>query len=296
MYLKIKKFTNGKPIIYGSNVMRSPYGVNMSRDVVLIDNDGYRLVTEGSFIVGVGSDIRFLPRTKLKTASATNAATITLKAPSYTFKVGDVLYPMAAFGTLVFSGTSVANTDVFTARINGVNYAITSSGTTAASNAAQFVADNGTALAAAGITATQRGSTATVDLYADNSYKVVTSVTNGATTLVFNSSDPGYFGDRITPLGTILSIAAPNADGERVVTLAANAAYVVPANTSIGVVVDEYIGIYPDPLDFTEEMAIHLAPIAECDGVYEQNLPYVDNQIKRVFGDLRINKRFYRAI
>ncbi len=87
----------------------------------------------------------------------------------------------------------------------------------------------------------------------------------------------------------------PATDKSRVITLAGNAAYAIPAGVPIGTKVNMHLGIYPDPLDFTDEPLMHLAPIAQADGVYERNLPYIDEQLKRIYSDLNIKKYFYRA-
>lgn len=293
MYLKIKEFSGDKPILYGQTNYRAPYGVVIAERDILADYNSMKTIPEGMFVVYVGESARFLPRAITKNAIATNSPTITLKSPCQTFKTGDVIYHQAGFAEVTFGGT-IAQNDVISLRIGKTNYSITAgSSPTGATVAAAFVTDHAATLAALGVTIAQKGSTASLTIKATDSHELAYATSNGATTVTVNTTDPGYLGDAVLPLGTIQSIGAVNSSGERVVTLAGNAAYTVPANCRIGVAVDKYLGIYPYKLDFTEMPLNHLAPVAECDGVYEQNLPYCDAQLKRVFSDLRINKRFY---
>lgn len=296
VYLKIRSFDNDKPIIYGMNKMTAPFGVQMSGDDITADSTGIKKVNEGMFLVGVGNKVRFLPRTRLKLASATNSAQLTLKTPSFQFLPGDVLYATAGYARVTFSGTLTAG-DVYVIKIGDTNYSVTAPGSpTLDSVVDAFITDNTAALTTAGITVRQIGTSGTVEVIAKDSYAIDTLSSSGTVELTVNSTEKGYLGEHLLPLGTIQSIATANTAGERVVTLVANAAYVLPAETPVGVRVTKYLGIYPLHLDFTEEPNVHLAPITGCDGVYEHNLPYCDEQLKRVFHQLNINKRFYRNV
>jgi hypothetical protein len=42
--------------------------------------------------------------------------------------------------------------------------------------------------------------------------------------------------------------------------------------------------LYPDPGDLTNEPVRHFAVISEIAGIYQNNLPYIDRQLKRLFG------------
>lgn len=292
MFLKIKKFNAEVPILYGLNSMRAPYGVNMVADDILMDAEGQKTVPEGMFIVEVDGDVRFLPRTRLKVAAATNSPNITIKSPTCSFKTGDTLFA-GAYGRVVFGG-SVAASDVITLRIGNVSYSVTSAGTSLTAIPGLFVTAHAAALSARGITITALGSTSTLEVKATDVY-VVSGMSSAGTLTVTTSTPNGEAGMFMMPIGSILSIGAEQADKSRVITLAANAAYSLPADSPVGVRVDKYIGIYPDALDFTEEPLRHVAPIVEADGVYESNLPYVDASLKREFEQLRINKSFYKA-
>ena len=291
MYLKVKEYDNGKPIIFGLNAMRTPFSVAVKALDIAPTAEAKKLVPEGSFVVSVGDDIRFLPRTRLKLATATNSASITLKAPSASFKIGDVIRAVAGYAELHLSGAA-ATGDIVTLRVNNVNYSATVEGTQTVAATAALVA----ALVIPDVTITQVGSTGKVILVAKDSFKL--DVFSSSPALVANvySTEPGYFGDAVLPLGTVLSIAAPNTAGERVITLAGNAAYVLPIDTPVGVTVDKYLGIYPEQLDLTELPVEHIAPIYHADGVYEANLPYCDSQLKRTLSGLNINKKFYANV
>lgn len=296
-YLKVRKFVNDKPILFGLNSNYSaPFSVSLADTEVRKDSDGYRSVPEGVFIVNVAGTTRVLPRTRLGAATATNSPLVTLKAPSFQFKVGDVLSSKAGYGKLVFSGT-FAEGDVYTVLIEDTTYSVTAPANPTADNVVDaFITAHGAdLLSEKGITATQVGTTGTITLVSTESYKVDTASSSAVAGVKLESTEAGYLGDNILPLGTIASIADPNNAEQRVVTLAANAAYVLPTNTPVGVNVSKYLGIYPHHLDLLEDPIVHIAPITKADGVYEANLPYIDAQLKRIFRDLNINKYFYKA-
>jgi hypothetical protein len=302
-YIRVKKFFNGQPIVFGRNRYQAPFSVQLTNADLQNDGNGNYVLPEGMFVANVGSGVntkvRFLPRTDLRNATATNSATITLKSPNAQFLAGDVLFPQASYGYLEFGGTFVQN-DVHTIIISDEldaesNYAVTvSATTTAVATAAGWITANSAALATAGVVATQVAGTGRVELYGSNSFKVITYTSNPATTIVFKSDDAPYLGTHPVALGTILSITNPPlTNGDRTVTLAGNAAYVVPAGVSVGVKVTKHLGIVEEPTDLTYDIAKHLAPLTGCDGVYESRLPYCDKQLKRVHKDLNINKVFY---
>lgn len=297
MYLTQKTFFNGKPILYGLNTMKAPFGVVMNAVDVQTDINLKRLVTEGSFIASTDNIIRTLPRTRVKTAVLTNSTNITLLPPSFSFKVNDVLYAKSGYAEVIFTGTPTAG-DVVSIRVNGVSYTVTAPASpTPASVAAAFVTANAaTILTDSDTTVTQRASTGSLLFVSSDSHSIATASSNGAFQALINTTEPGFLGDSIIPLGTIQSIAAPNIAGERVVTLTANAAYALPANTPVGVQENKVIGIYPEPLDFTQVPTEWIAPIIAADGVYENNLPYIDKALKRQFIQLNINKYFYKNV
>lgn len=296
MFLKVTSYDNGKPILFGLNCMRTPFSIAVKAADILPDSNNKKVVYEGSFIVEVNGEIRFLPRTRVKNAVATNSPTITLKMPCNSFKVGDVLKAQAGFGTLVFDGT-IATGNIVTVAFDGVNYSstATSGQDTPGKMLTKWIADNNAALTTAGITVTQRGADANMaTVVARDSLKVDVNTTGVGQLARLVSTEAGYLGGCIVPLGTISSIAAAAPNGERVVTLSANAAYALPAETPVGVDVNKFLGIYNEQLDLTELPVEHLAPIYHADGVYENNLPYIDKQIKRVLHGLNINKKFYK--
>ena len=294
MYIKIEDYSHGRPILFGQNSVRTPFSVQMVGTDVRPDSSGKQSVPEGSFIVAVGSSIRFLPRARVTDTITTTEPTVVVAKPSQNFKEGDVLYPQAGYGEIAFEGTAVSG-DIVSIRIGNLGvFTVTSSGTTA-TDVATFVTDHATALSTNGVYISQKGAGSTLVIYSTDSHAIDISCSGENYNPRLISTEPGFLGDNIIPLGTVTSIGNVNTSGIRVLTLAANAPYSVPAGVPVGVNVDKYLGIYPDPIDFYKEPVKHIAPIAECDGVYEQNLPYIDMQLKRKFSDLRINKRFYKA-
>lgn len=287
MFLKIKEYDNGKPIIFGLNAMRTPYSVAVKASDLTSNAEARKVVPEGSFVVSVGGEIRFLPRTRLKLATATNSPAVTVKAPCANFKVGDTLRAVAGYAEINLAGT-YADDDILTINVNGTNYSVTASGDTNVTLAGKLAA-----LTIPNVTLTQVAGSGKVVAIAKDSYKLTVHCTGAGAFIQVNTTDHGYFGDYLLPLGTIASIGAANNAGERVLTLAANAAYVLPVNTPVGVDVEKFLGIYPEQLDLTELPVEHIAPIYHADGVYENNLPYCDNQIKRTLHGLNINPKFY---
>lgn len=295
MYLTVKKYDNGKPILYGLNSMRAPFGASIASADVQPDIDGQKSVPEGSFLVAVGNKVRFLPRARMAVAAVTTLPTLTVRGTSQNFLVGDVLHVVGGYGEVTFGGT-IASGDTVAIKLGDSVYAVTSTGSTAPALVTAFITANAAALLAQGITVTQKGSSGTMVIVSDNSEAISYSASNGATTVSINTTEPGYLGDNIMPIGTIASVGQIQTNGQRIITLAANAAYNVPVNVPVGVMVKEFLGIYNLPVDLTLSPKEHIAPIVEADGVYEQNLPYIDDQLKRRFANLRIFKRFYKSV
>lgn len=289
MYLKVQSFSNGKPILFGMNAARTPFSVALNASDIQFDAENRRTLPEGTFIAKIGSSVRPLPRTRTNAAVATNSAAVQLKVPNTAFKVGDVLRAVACQASVVLSGTPVEG-DIVTVRVDNVNYSVTVDHPDD-SPTLGFVATQIAALVIPGVTLTAIGSS--VLFTGTDSYKLTVHSSSPALITTVYSTDPGYLGANILPLGTIASIGAPDSQNRRTVTLAANAAYALPVNTPVGVEYSKLLGIYPDPLDFTEDPVIHIAPVFHCDGVYENNLPYCDKEIKRVLHGLNINSKFF---
>ena len=292
MFLKVKKFNAEVPILYGLNSMRAPFGVNMVADDILMDKEGQRSVPEGMFVVDVEGSVRFLPRTRLAAETATDSPNVVLKFPTCSFKVGDTLYGQAA-GRVIFGG-AVDSGEVVTLNVGGNVLSVTTASADVADLPALFVADHAAALDELGVTITALAGTSTLDVKATDVH-VITGMSASGKLSVSTNTPTGEVGMYMMPLGSILAIGTEQVDKTRVITLAGNAAYALPEDSPVGTSVNKYLGIYPDALDFTEEPLRHVAPIVEADGVYENNLPYVDNGLKREFSDLRINKSFYKA-
>jgi hypothetical protein len=291
MYLTTQQITrNGRAIIFNAAAKKVAIdAVQINSADIQLNAEGKVVAPEGSFISTTGTSgervARFLPRTRLNAATATNSPTIQLKSPCSQFKVGDVLYAKHCYARIKFIGT-FATGDVITAKIAGVTYSATVGATqTGAGAAADFATANAAALLTAGITYAQVGSTAVATIYANDSYDVYFTTSGAAGQVVVETTEAGYLGDNLTPLGTILAIGAENATtGVRSVTLAANAAQALPINSIVGINVAEVLGLYPDPVDLTGEPKRDVAVISEIAGIYQNNLPYIDLQLKRQFG------------
>lgn len=291
MYLTTQTITkNGRAIIFNAAAKKVAIdAVQINSADILLNTEGKAVAPEGSFIATTGVSgsrvARFLPRTRLAAATATNSASVSLKSPCSQFKVGDVLYAKHCYALVKFIGT-FATGDTITARIAGVTYSATVGATqTGAGAVADFITANAAALLAAGITIAQVSSTAAATIYANDSYDVFFSTSGAAGQVVVSTTEAGFLGNNLTPLGTILAIGAENATtGVRVVTLAANAAQALPINSIVGIDVAEVLGLYPDPVDLTGEPKRDFAVISEIAGIYQNNLPYIDLQLKRLFG------------
>ena len=296
-YLRIKRFNAGKPILFGLNAMKVPFSVTAKAADLLADSEGQKGLPEGMFIVGTGSEVRFLPRARTTAATTTSGGTarnVSLKAPCNQFKIGDVLYAQAGYAEVTFSGT-FATGNTFVVRVGQTSYTGTVGATqTAAGAIAAFVTEHAAALLVAGTTVSAKGNALVV--FSQHSSAIATFSTAPAVTLSVSTTAPGFLGDNIAPIGAISSISAPASNGNRTAVLVADAAYVVPVGCAVGVLVDEYLGIYPDPLDFTDTPTLHVAPIQGADGVYEQNLPYIDESIKRALPLLNIIARFFKYV
>ena len=291
MYLTTQKFVRqGRAIVYNAAAKKVAIdGVQIKSVDILTNTEALKIVPEGSFIAHVGTAgdyaARFLPRTRLAAATLTNSATVSLAYPNAQFKVGDVLFAKHCYALVKFIGT-FATSDVITARIGGVTYSATVGATqTGAGAVADFITANAAALLAAGITIAQVGGTAAATIYANDSYDVFFNTSGAAGQVLVVTTDAGYLGNNLTPLGTILAISEENATTlVRTVTLAANAAQALPINSIVGIDVAEVLGLYPDPVDLTGEPVRHFAVISEIAGIYQNNLPYIDKQLKRLFG------------
>ncbi|MGL5923669.1 hypothetical protein [Chroococcidiopsis sp.] len=301
MYLKIKDFDNGKPILYGQNQTRTPFGVNLSDRDILPDLKGRKSVPEGSFLAEIDNEIRFLPRGSAATAILPTSPLVELTGSTQSFKVGDTLTQVTGYAKITLDGTIAAG-DVFTIAIDAVTYSYTATAASAATLATLIASGGPVSISGdgpiptysiPGVKVTAQGTT--LILQANDSYALNVSCSSGTARMNVITTDPGYLGACIVPLGTINSIVQDTVSGNRVITLNANAAFAAPVGSRIGLRVDRLLGIAPIAMDFTDEPIRHYAPICEADGVYEKNLPYCDRQIKRELSDLRINRSFYRA-
>jgi hypothetical protein len=219
MYLKVKDFENGKPILYGQNQSRTPFGVNLRDQDVQFDAKGHRTVPEGSFVVEIGGETRFLPRAKTTTLISTSSTQVTVTGPSQSFKDGDTVYYQAGYAKVAIDGTIAAN-DTFTLEINGLAYTYTAAGTSIP-NLVTLMASGGpvnigfggvvTNHTIQGVKATAQGST--LLLQGIDAYSLRVSCSSGNARMTVLTTEPGFLGDCIIPIGTIQSIALDAATG-----------------------------------------------------------------------------------
>lgn len=290
MYLKTESYLGGKPILFGQTASRTPYSVAVKASDILPDANGKRLVPEGSFVVSIKGEIRFLPRARVVGNLNSASPNITVASPCSFFKPGDDIFLYFGAG-IQFSGTPVAG-DVVFLNIGGLYQEITATEGMTLLQLCQAIASLNFPGYGLGVSNVGRVNIQGTDHFA---------VTVGLKTQSINSTLLGYTVPDKTSrykdfsrVMTIDSISSPNNQGNRVITLTQNSFFTttLPGQV-IGVPVDKFIGIYPEPLDFTKEPVKHIAPIYHADGVYEKNLPYIDGSIKLELPGLNIEKRFY---
>ena len=293
MYLRTKSYGEGQPILFGSNARRTPFSVALKAEDVLADSNGKKYVPEGAFIADINGEIRILPRTRIVGNLNATSNLLTIKSPCMSFKPGDELYLYGGLSILL-TGTPVEGDTIFI-RINKTLQSITvgaSPTLLGVCNAIAALSFPGVVLAVNNVGRIAIQSTD----YFSIAVTVRTASINSTLTATSSTNNTGYSSGSYParPFGTIQSIGSPNNNGERVVTLTDNSTLTTTLpNQLVGVAVDKLLGVYPDPLDFTDTPVIHLSPVFHADGVYESNLPYCDAQIKRELHGLNINKKFY---
>lgn len=292
------RYQREKPIVYGPEGLMATSQVTMIADDVLPDSLGRKILPEGMFFAGLTNSDRgrALPRTRLSAALAANATTIELKEPHAQFKNLDELWIIGCYARITFVGT-VTGTD-YRLVVDRDQVIVIPGNNTAATVAAATVTNQATlGFTDLGITVRQIGSTATIELFSTDSWSL-----SAPSELQIVSSDPGYFGNYPTPIGTLTAMNTIQANGSRLFTVsAANATnIIVPANTIVGTLVNKLLGVHIQSIDLTEtapnsSYEFSLSPIRACAGVYENNLPYMDETIRRdpLLSQLNINQLFY---
>ena len=281
------------PIFYNLNGAVYRYSCQLSASDIQADATGLKFVQAGMFVCKQGNTERFLPRANVTGAFSTGSPTGTLGATWEVFKPADQLFLNEPFGFITLGGTYLA-TEIVKTTIGGyvldtvtgstINTAIAV--TVAASINANPAQSSLVRAVASGVLVffygkdgiTPHTTTTAARNAADSAGSVAgTSTANAATLVVSN-----------TAVGTILSISNTG-----VVTLTGNAGLAVPVGGKVGIRFVEVLGLYGHSVDFSTKPSIDVAPCDGVDsGVYETNLPYIDEDLKRRFPRLRIRTIF----
>lgn len=282
-----------KPIFYNLNHHKTPYTVDVYGTDILADENGDKQLPPGMFVVKIAEVARFLARSTVATAFSTSSTSGKLNTPFQTFKVNDVLHLVEPFGTIALGGTYL-NTEIVKVTIGGyvlnvvtgsTDNAVIGNTVAAAINAnpsiyalVRAISDNAGTIYLYG----RDGITAHTLVVAarnaaDSGASAAGTATASASTLTVSN----------TAIGTITAIAT---DGT--VTLAANAGINVPVGARVGVRFTQALGLYGHSIDFKVKPVNTIAPVVEATGVYETNLPYIDEDLRRRFPQLLINKKF----
>jgi len=293
----VNEFKREVPIIYGATSLLATDAVNLVSSDIQPNAKGRRELPAGLFCARVNGVNRFLPRTRLSTAVAANATTVVLKEPNAQFKANDVLWVLGSYARLTVTA-SVTGT-VYYILVNGKLLSVTASSNTATTLASEIVGATASVAEAfwADLNITRSATGAVVELFSTDSWSIQAS----PEITVWTSTNDGYFGNYFAPIGTLSSTVAPTLNattGVRTYTLTtpnvANKQF--PANCIVGTIVEKLLGVHIQAVDLTEDAPytgteFSVAPIRMADGVYENNLPYIDELIKRdvLISQLNVN-------
>jgi len=268
-------FTNEKNVFHFASGNEVGHNLSVTNAAIQADANGKKTVPEGLFVALVGADYRYLPRATVTTAVSASSPTV-VATPSQIFKVGDVLYSVEPTATVTLTGT-VAAAETVTVTIGGIAVVTTAVTTVLADLIALTAANiNASPNLAGTIRAIVSGGI--IYLY------VVDGVTRPTLTIsdvssAIGSAVSGAVFDYQATLGTVSAIVAST----NTITLAANAAYVVPVGGHIGVKVSEVYGLDSHQRDFTIYTTQEFGVYNASSGVRENILPYIDGDLKRRF-------------
>jgi len=278
------------PIFFNLNHHITSTTVNLEAIDFLADANGDKSVQAGMFVIkesATSTRGRLLPRTRLATASSTSAATATLGATWQTFKPNDVLFVTAPYTTITIGGTYLA-TEIVKVTIDGiVNNVVTGSTTNSIIATTVAAAISANALIGERVRAVTLG--AVIYVFGKNAYDLYS-----VTTAARNAADDGgsasgtstaaaaVLSFNTTAVGTVLTVV------NGVLTLAANASVALPIGAPVGIRYAQLLGLYGHSIDFKNTPVRPVAPVIQATGVYESNLPYVDDSIKRQLSRLNI--------
>ena len=275
-------FVQDLPILFNQDGAQYPRSVIVNASDVSAASDGTKVIPAGSFVVQTGNASRFLARSVVTSGFSTAATVGTVGLPFNTYKVGDSLYLVEPFSSVVISGTFLTTESV---KVTVGGYAVTPvtgstvNATIAITVAAAINADpNQSAL----VRAIALG--AVVYLYGKDgvtAHTLTTAARNAGDTAasvagVSTASSATLLVSNVV-IGVISSVSLAG-----VITLAANSGLDVPVGARVGVRFGSLLGVYTHSIDFLTRPSKDIAPCLGCDsGIYTVNLPYVDEDVRR---------------
>lgn len=285
-YIQRSNYKQDKQIFIYPTVNETTRNVVIENTNVQLNSDGEREVPPGMFLSLVGSTVRHLPRLTLTTATGTGSTSV-VGTPVFQFTAGDVLYVVEPYA-IVTQGGTLAAADTVTVTIENHAVVSTATGSSLATNAS---------LIAANINA---------DAYLSQIVKAIASSTsvyvyakNGISTYTIAVADSS--GDLTTAIsGSLTKLAIGSAVGTvstvdtatNTITLTGNASVVLPVGTHVGVKTNQIYGLDPLSRDMTEQNKLNIACFTSSTGVMENNLPYIDDDVKRRFPKMNFQTLF----
>lgn len=276
-------FSEGPPIIAFVDGVDTTKSITAVRDRIKLNERKKWALPAGLFWARIGTSWHPLPRTEL-----TQAITGTTgKLKNYQlFKVGDVLTIVEPYLMLTVTALAVNGTVIID--VNGNKHTFTFLGTlgstvqNAATEMAAFI--NASGILNRFLRAVADG--AAVHLFARDGVTCHTVTLTGGT--ITRAPSNGIMTAQ-TPVGTISKFDEVDPS---LITLTASATNPVPVGGKVGVYVDEIGGLFPFTTDWTIKPEQNLALVTGAKGVYEQNLPYIDGEVKLATPNITYATRF----
>lgn len=266
-----------------------PISATILKSTLAPNSDGKYQVPAGMFIAKYGAAFQFLKRAKVTVASATSSPNLTVTpAIAQVFAANDVLYPVHPYGTVTIASTWAAN-DTATVTINGIAVTYTATGSTLASIASGIAAAiNAHASLSQIVTAIASG--AVVSILGKDGRTLYTLAASESTAGdgTATASASALVGPT-TALGTISTVNATTG----AIVLSGNAGLALPVGTPVRVREDDVLAICPHEFEFSTRDRYVFPGVTESRGVYEQSLPYIDDELKYRFkGAIRFGTKF----
>lgn len=250
--------------------------VTVSRTNVTVNNEGFKAVPAGLFVASLGNVLRFLPRVKTVTASATGSPSFNVGASYQTLVAGDVLHVLEPYAVLTITASSATQTQTIT--INGITATATATSSTVATTASEVatVINNHAYLSTIVYALTAAG---TVWIFSRDGATNWGITEGGTVTATLSGST---LVPNTTAIGTISSIT-PIDGVSATVTLTGNASVALPIGVNVGVLGAKIHGLHIHSVDFTEYATKDLSLYTVSNAVRTQHLPYFDGNIVEAF-------------